>query len=74
MKTIFLPILALIVKILSYIFGKKEQTQKQIEKEEKKQEDLDRIKEDNELKEAIQRGDYETVARIRKKRKEYNNL
>ena len=69
-----MSIIEAIIRIINFVLGKKEKTEKQIEKDEKRQEDVDRLKEDIELKDAIQNGDWETVERIRKKKKEYKNL
>ena len=74
MKSLFLTLFELIVRLVNFVLQKKEKSAKDVEKEEKHQEDLDRLKEDIELKDAIQSGDYETVQRIREKRRKYPNL
>ena len=67
-------IIELIIRVFNFILQKKETTAEDLAEAKKRQEELDRIKEDNELKIAIQTGDYETVARIREKRKKYSHL
>lgn len=67
-------IIELIVRFCNFFLQNKEKTAEQLEQERRRQEDLARLKEDAELKDAIQRGDYETVNRIREKRKKYPNL
>lgn len=74
MKRFFTTLFELIVRLVNFILQKKEKSAKQIEKDEKRSEDVERLKEDNALKEAIQRGDYETVEKIREKKKHYSNL
>jgi len=74
MQSFFLNLFSLIVRVVNFILQKKEKSAKDIEAEEKRQADLARLKEDIELKDAIQRGDYETVQRIREKRRKYPNL
>ena len=67
-------IIEVIVRIINFILQKKETTAEEIEAEKRRQHELEMIQEDNELKIAIQTGDYETVARIREKRKRYHDL
>jgi hypothetical protein len=67
-------IIELIVRIVNFILQKKETTAEDLAEAKKRQDELDRIKEDNDLKIAIQTGDFETIQRIREKRKKYSHL
>lgn len=67
-------IIELIIRVFNFILQKKEITAEDLAEAKKRQEELDRIKEDNELKIAIQTGDFETIQRIREKRKKYSHL
>lgn len=67
-------IIELVVRLVNFILQKKETSAEDLAEAKKRQEELDKIKEDNELKIAIQTGDFETVARIREKRRKYSHL
>ena len=71
---IITAIIELIIRLVNFILQKKETTAEDLAESKKRQDELDRIKEDNELKIAIQTGDFETIQRIREKRKKYSHL
>ena len=74
MKNLFTAIIELIIRITNFILQKKEKSAKDVEKEEKQKADAERLAEDMQLANAIKTGDWETVAKIREKRKHYSNL